>query len=175
MTYTHNGTSTYSNLQTPIGMTPPAGSFDCPDASGSTTAYTCPISNPQATQYATGMLVAFKPQTTNTTTTPTLNVAALGVKNLVAATGGAASITVGQLIGGTTYLLEYDGASLRLLTAGATATTTIASGAKTLATGAIGSATCTAAQTDTATGAATTDAIVLSFNADPTGVTGYAP
>ena len=56
-----------------------------------------------------------------------------------------------------------------------TATITIASGAKALATGAIGSAACTAAQTDTATGTLTTDAIIASFNGDPTGVTGYVP
>lgn len=52
---------------------------------------------------------------------------------------------------------------------------TIASGAKALATSAIASAACSAAQTDTATGAATTDVIIATFNADPTGVTGYVP
>lgn len=57
----------------------------------------------------------------------------------------------------------------------ATITRTVASGAKALATGAIGSAACTAAQTDTATGTLTTDAIAASFNADPTAVTGYVP
>lgn len=57
----------------------------------------------------------------------------------------------------------------------ATCTTTIASGAKTLATSAISSATCTSAQTDTATGTASTDAIIVSFNANPTAVTGYVP
>ncbi len=51
----------------------------------------------------------------------------------------------------------------------------IASGAKALATGAIGSAACTAAQTDTATGTLTTDAITANFNGDPTAVTGYVP
>jgi hypothetical protein len=51
----------------------------------------------------------------------------------------------------------------------------VASGAKALATSAISSATCTSAQTDTATGALTTDAIIVSFNADPTAVTGYVP
>lgn len=52
-------------------------------------------------------------------------------------------------------------------------TRTVASGAKALATGAIGSGTCTSAQTDTATGTLTTDAVTASFNADPTAVTGY--
>lgn len=51
----------------------------------------------------------------------------------------------------------------------------VASGAKALATGAISSAACTAAQTDTATGTLTTDAIIASFNGDPTAVTGYVP
>lgn len=54
-------------------------------------------------------------------------------------------------------------------------TTTIASGAKALATGAIGSAACTSAQTDTATNTATTDTIIATFNGDPTAVTGYVP
>lgn len=56
-----------------------------------------------------------------------------------------------------------------------TITRTVASGAKALATGAISSAACTSAQTDTATGTLTTDAIIVSFNADPTAVTGYVP
>ena len=51
----------------------------------------------------------------------------------------------------------------------------IALGAKALATSAITSGTCTSAQTDTATGAATTDVVNLTFNADPVAVTGYTP
>lgn len=51
----------------------------------------------------------------------------------------------------------------------------IASGAKALATSAIGSAACSSAQTDTATGTLTTDAITASFNGDPTAVTGFVP
>jgi hypothetical protein len=66
------------------------------------------------TAYSTGALFSFNPQTTNTTTTPTLDAGALGPKNLVANTGSAASLTIGQLVGGTTYLFEYDGAALRL-------------------------------------------------------------
>jgi len=90
------------------------GSIDCPDATGSTTTYTCPTPSPIPTGYATGELIAFKPQTTNTTTGPTLDVATLGPLNLVAASGGAASLAIGQLIGGSTYLFEYDGTVLRL-------------------------------------------------------------
>ncbi len=66
-------------------------------------------------------------------------------------------------------LLEwYTGAAWR-------ASGPVASGAKALATGAISSAACTSAQTDTATGTLTTDTVVASFNGDPTGVTGYVP
>lgn len=57
----------------------------------------------------------------------------------------------------------------------ATTTLTVASGAKALLTGAIGSAACTAAQTATATGTLTTDTIAATFNGDPTAVTGYVP
>lgn len=57
-----------------------------------------------------------------------------------------------------------------------TITYTIASGATALATSSIASATCNTAATGvTATGVVATDAISASFNADPTGVTGYTP
>lgn len=51
---------------------------------------------------------------------------------------------------------------------------TVSSGAKALATSAIGTGACSSAQTATATGTLTTDRIVFVPNADPTGVTGYA-
>jgi len=57
----------------------------------------------------------------------------------------------------------------------ATLPAVIASGAKALATSAISSGACSAAQTATATGTLTTDTITVAFNADPTGVTGYVP
>lgn len=55
----------------------------------------------------------------------------------------------------------------------ATATVTVASGAKALATSAISSGACSSAQTDTATGTLTTDVIDATFAADPTSTTGY--
>lgn len=67
------------------------------------------------------------------------------------------------------------GNSMAAAAGDATIAQTIAHGAKALATGAISSATCTAAQTDTATGTATTDVINVTFNGDPTAVTGYVP
>ena len=85
---------------------------------------------------------------------------------------------LGSSTGATTFTSANAGASNFTLTVPAitaTLATTIASGAKTLATGAISSGACTAAQTDTATGTLTTDAIMASFNGDPTAVTGYVP
>lgn len=52
---------------------------------------------------------------------------------------------------------------------------TVFTGTLALATSAIGSAACTSAQTVTAPGVATTDVPLLSFNGDPTAVTGYVP
>jgi len=54
-------------------------------------------------------------------------------------------------------------------------TVTVASGATALNTAAIASAACDTVVSPTATGTATTDAVMVSFNADPTGVTGYIP
>ena len=53
--------------------------------------------------------------------------------------------------------------------------TIVAKGTLALATSAISSATCTSAQTLTATGVVTTDVVLASFNGDPTAVTGYVP
>lgn len=68
-----------------------------------------------------------------------------------------------------------DSTTMTFPSVSATIPRVVASGAKALATTAISSAACTAAQTDTATGTLTTDAISASFNGDPTGVTGYVP
>lgn len=58
---------------------------------------------------------------------------------------------------------------------GGTVSYLIATGTKALATSAISSATCTSAQTDTATGATTSSVVDASFASDPTAVTGYTP
>lgn len=85
---------------------------------------------------------------------------------------------LGSSTGATTFTSANSGASNFTLTFPAitsTLATTIASGAKALATSAIASGACTSAQTDTATGTLTTDAIIASFNGDPIAVTGYVP
>lgn len=83
--------------------------------------------------------------------------------------GKTFAVTHGLTLAGT------DSTTMTFPSVSATITRTVASGAKALATGAIGSAACTAAQTDTATGTLTTDTIAATFNADPTAVTGYVP
>ncbi len=68
-----------------------------------------------------------------------------------------------------------DSTTMTFPSVSATIPRVVASGAKALATGAISSAACTSAQTDTATGALTSDAAEFNFASDPTGVTGYVP
>lgn len=95
------------------GATGPPGSGNnafCQDATGSTTAYTCPTPSPTVSTLS-GLLIAFIPQTTNTTITPTVNVSALGAKTLVASDGTA--LAIGALIGGTLNLFSYDGTNFR--------------------------------------------------------------
>jgi hypothetical protein len=68
-----------------------------------------------------------------------------------------------------------DSTTMTFPSVSATIPRTVANNTKALATGAIASATCTTAQTDTATGALTSDSAEIVFASDPTGVTGYAP
>lgn len=113
-------------------------------------------------------------------TTPTLGVATATSINKMAitapATGSTLAVADGKTatISNTLTFTGTDGSSAAFGTGG-TVAYRIASGTKSLATGAISSATCTAAQTDTATGAATTDAVIATFSADVTGTTGYVP
>jgi hypothetical protein len=103
--------------------------------------------------------------------------------NLGFAPTGTSGATIPLLNGNNTYsgtsnftgTFQINGNTMTFPVAAATLTRTIASGAKALATGAISSATCTAAQTATATGTLTTDVVDASFNGDPTAVTGYVP
>ena len=118
--------------------------------------------------------------TSPTLTPPTIGAATATSINKMAVTAPTTSSTLAVADGktltasNTLTFTGTDGSSVAF-GAGGTATYTIASGAKALATGAIASAACTSAQTDTATGTATTDAIIVSFNGDPTAVTGYVP
>ncbi len=77
----------------------------CADATGSTTAYTCP----SATGYslAAGARATFVPQATNSTTTPTVAIAGGAAKTIKNSDGTA--ITAGQIIAGKPYDIEYNG------------------------------------------------------------------
>lgn len=83
----------------------------CISASASGTIYTC--STASATlAYQTGAIASWTPDTTNTGTTPTLNLGP-GAKTVVSSSGGA--LTASQLVASTPYLVIYDGTNLRLV------------------------------------------------------------
>jgi hypothetical protein len=103
---------------------------------------------------------------------PVVNGGALGTPSsgtLTSATGLPISTGVSGLGTGVAT------AAAANLSAAGGLTTTIASGALTLNTTAVSSATCGTVQTATATNTATTDVVLASFNGDPTAVTGYVP
>lgn len=116
-----------------------------------------------------------------TLVTPTLGVATATSINKMAITAPATSSTLAVADGktltasNTLTLAGTDSTTMTFPSVSATIPRVVASGAKALATSAISSAACSAAQTDTATGTLTTDAIIVSFNGDPTAVTGYVP
>lgn len=78
----------------------------CLDATGSTTAYTCPTPSPTVTTLV-GLQVAFVPQATNGAA-PALTVAGLGSKALKQA-DCSTNIASSALTGGTMYLFAYNG------------------------------------------------------------------
>jgi len=62
--------------------------------------------------YATGMMVIFTPANTNTTTS-TLNISALGAKDIKAVDGSG--LTANDLVAGSYYLLVYNGTNFRII------------------------------------------------------------
>jgi hypothetical protein len=62
--------------------------------------------------YTTGMVLNLKVATTNTSTTPTINVNSLGAKTLV--TSANAALTASQLVVGQHYRAVYDGTNFRV-------------------------------------------------------------
>jgi hypothetical protein len=88
--------------------------------------------------------------------------------NFTASTGFPATVTVPNCPSGALNFTAGTGF-------GCGAGGAAASGTLALATGAISPATCTSAQTASATGTLTTDVIIATFSADPTGATGYIP
>jgi hypothetical protein len=63
--------------------------------------------------YANKMLVEFTPNATSATTTPTLNISALGAKTIISQAGAA--LLAADLVSGRTYLAAYDGTYFRLI------------------------------------------------------------
>lgn len=86
-----------------------AGTTVCTDATGSSAHFTCPNPSRPVQSYA-GLIVAFKPQTTNGAT-PDLDVGGLGAKNLKQADCSTA-VSASALTGGSMYTFVYDGTSL---------------------------------------------------------------
>jgi hypothetical protein len=106
--------------------------------------------------------------------------------NHVSGSSGSTSVMVPQLAIGSSPTLpntiikipggQADFPTLTLPDLTAPLTATIASGTAALPTAAIASATCSSVVTVAATGALTTDAMSgITFNGDPTAITGYAP
>jgi hypothetical protein len=159
---------------------------------------------PATTAYGNGQMVSWLPSVANTSAA-TLNIDGIGAHSLVKAGGAALVsgdlTTTAKAFAvynstGTRFELQNPqtataGASVTSIAttspitggtitstgtiACASCTTTIASGTSTMGTGGISSATCASAVTTSATGVATTDAIIVTVNADPTAVTGYVP
>ena len=88
------------------------------------------------------------------------------------------TITSNETFSGTinfSSTFQIGGNAMTFPGAAATLTQTVVNGTLALNTTAIGSGACSAAQTATATGLATTDVVLIGFNADPTSTTGYIP
>lgn len=105
-------TLTYGGPAGPTGATGSAGAPGsgnnalCADATGSTTAYTCPTPSPTVSTL-TGLLITLVPQATNTASA-TVNVAGLGVKTLKTS-DCSTNLSASALVGGSAYLFSYNG------------------------------------------------------------------
>lgn len=84
---------------------------------GSSTAYAIAPS-PAITAYAIHQEFSWKAANTNSTTTPTLNVNALGAKNIVNPDGTA--VAIGQIPSGAMVTTKYDGTNMQLTSVGST-------------------------------------------------------
>lgn len=107
---------------------------------------------------------------------------AIGSGRALAADSTVSAMTAASALTGSELLYCVQGGADRKCTATQVQTfastglaAEIASGATALGTSAISSAACATVVTATATGTATTDAPIATFNSDPTAVTGYIP
>lgn len=83
----------------------------CADATGSTTTYTCTPS-PALSAYATGQLITFVPQTTNTGAS-TVAISGLAATPIIAANTTGSALVAADLLAGGVYTLEFDGTNFR--------------------------------------------------------------
>lgn len=91
----------------------------CPDTNGADTAlYSCTTMSPTPATL-TGLLVSFRPQTTNGSCAShcSLTVGSLGTKNLFQS-DGITDIATGALVGGNVYNFIYDGNNFRQTSSG---------------------------------------------------------
>lgn len=155
---------TYS-IRTVSGTSDTILSTDCANGVKYTSSSAVAVTLPQATgtfsTCNTDIIAAGTGTVTVTPTTSTIN----GSSSLAVAGSRSANITADSG--------NYDAAGTALLGSGST--TTIASGTAALGTSAITSGACAAAVTVSASGVATTDAVIAGFNGDPTSTTGFIP
>lgn len=90
--------------------------------SGAANASIVTVAAPQVFSYSDGIVLNVKIAATNTTTTPTINVNALGAKTIVNADGSA--LVAGQLVAGGWYQLEYESTSGKFQLVGSVGTNT---------------------------------------------------
>lgn len=96
------GRAAAQNAAVPLGI--------CASASGSSTTYTC--NPPPLRAYLKGESVSWTPDTTNSTTTPTLDLGP-GPKNLMTVDGNP--ITANSLLANSIYLVAFDGVNIRII------------------------------------------------------------
>lgn len=90
-----------------------ANSLKCNDTSITANTITCSPVTP-ATAYTDGMLLLVKVANTNTGAT-TINVSSLGPKNVTESGGNVVALNGGELLGGSPYILQYDGTQFQML------------------------------------------------------------
>jgi hypothetical protein len=155
-----------------------AGAYNFCDAVGSTgDAYVCSLAR-TITSYTNGTHYTIKAPNASTAAGGTsLALNGLAAKQIVKAVNGVTTpLEDGDICAGEYVDVVYDGTNMQLLTPVCRPfSVPIASGAKTLATSAIASGVCAAAETATATGALATDVALASFNTDVSAITGYTP
>ena len=105
------------SLNTAVALTNANAQADKPwfcNSTNGTTAYVCSLSASSAlTSYTAGMWLTLVVDTTNTSSQPSLNVDAAGVKSITQSDGVSVP-SAGQIVAGRPYWIYYDGSVFRL-------------------------------------------------------------